>query len=133
MAYIRKTKVFEGHRYEGCGKTEEEAYRKLFAKIEAAKRGELVTSKNMTVNTWANTWLDTYIAPRVREPGKKKSRGTMNEASYKSKEALVYNYIVPAIGTVKMNDVTPVMLQRVLNGNKEMSYSHVQKLKLAME
>jgi len=133
LAYIRKTKVFEGHRYEGCGKTEEEAYRKLFAKIEAAKRGELVTSKNMTVNTWANTWLDTYIAPRVREPGKKKSRGTMNEASYKSKEALVYNYIVPAIGTVKMNDVTPVMLQRVLNGNKEMSYSHVQKLKLAME
>ena len=76
--------------------------------------------------------MDTYIKPKVREPGKDKLRGTISEAAYKQTKSMVENYIVPAIGNKKLKDITPAMLQRVINNDPFRSFSHVQKLQLTI-
>lgn len=131
--YIRKTEIFEGKRYEGKGKTEAEAYRKLHAKIEAAKRGETVDSSSPTVKTYCQFWLETYKAPKVREPGTKKEPGTMSRKSYQMYEDKINGYIIPAIGSMRLKDVEDVHLQQILNKEKGMSKSHVMKLRMVMK
>ena len=79
--YIRHTEVYEGKQYEGSGKTHAEAYRKLAAKIEAAKRGE-ISSSSLSVAEWCAFWLDTYKRSKIREPGAPKRPGTMSAKSF---------------------------------------------------
>lgn len=131
--YIRKTEVYEGVRYEGKGKTEAEAYKKLAAKIEAAKRGDIGISPQMTVSLWAETWLKDYIHPKVRKPGEKKERNTMAEKNYRMYEQTVRLYIVPAIGKKKIKDVTEPELRNILNSLKGDSYSHVSKVRIIIK
>lgn len=130
--YVRETETYNGKQYEGSGKTKAEARRKLAAKIDAAKRGEIGISPNMTVKNWSKTWLETYQLPRVRKAGQTKVRGTMNEATYKMQEQLVRNYIVPAIGTLRLSEVVTAHLQAVLNDDKYQSFSHVTKLSITI-
>ena len=110
-----------------------EAYRKLNRKIDAVKNGEEGISTAMKVSTWANAWLETYNKSRVRKPGEPKQRGTMNTATYKSYEQLTLNYIVPAIGTLRMREVKPTHLQKILNDHKDMSFSQVSKLNITIK
>ena len=131
--YIRKTEVYEGKQYEGKGKTEAEAYKKLAAKIEAAKRGEYGIAPQMTVAAWAETWLRDYIKPKVRKPGEKKERNTMAEKNYRMYEQTVRLYILPAIGKKKLKDVTEPELRRILNGLKGDSFSHVSKVRIVIK
>lgn len=131
--YERVSETYEGVRYTARGKTKAEAYRKLNQKIDAVKSGDLGISTAMKVSTWADTWLDTYNKPRVRKPGEPKVRGTMNEATYKSYEQLSRNYIVPAIGNMRMRDVKPTHLQQILNEHKDMSFSQVAKLNITIK
>lgn len=130
--YIRETEVYDGKQYEGWGKTKAEARRKLADKIDAAKRGDIGISENMTVKAWASTWLETYNKSRVRKPGAPKLRGTMNEATYKEYEQLCRNYIVPEVGKLRMREVKTAHLQKILNDNKERSFSHVAKLNITI-
>lgn len=66
--------------------------------------------------------MDVYKKPAGLTP---KSLGM-----YKTK----YNtYIKPAIGSMKLKDVREVHLQRILNSQAGMSYSHVSKLRLVMQ
>ena len=58
--YVRVTESYNGKRYEGYGKTENEAMKKLAAKLEKAKRGEDTIGENMTVDAWYKTWKKTY-------------------------------------------------------------------------
>lgn len=131
--YVRETEVYNGKQYEGSGKTRAEARRKLAAKIDAAKRGTVTIDKDMLVSAWANTWLSTYVKPKVRKPGEQKLRGTMNEASYKQYEQLCRNYIAPAIGNLRLREVTPTHLQMLLNQSKGRSFSHVSKLNITVK
>lgn len=131
--YIRKTEVYEGKRYEGWGKTEAEAYKKLSAKLEAAKRGEDGISPQMKVQTWSETWLKDYIKPKVREAGKKKERGTMAPKNFRMYEQTVRLYINPVIGKRRMRDVTEPELRRILNGLKGDSYSHIAKVRIVIK
>lgn len=131
--YVRETETVNGHRYEGRGKTKAEARKKLAAKIEAASRGDIGITGDMTVERWASLWLTTYCKPKVRKPGAPKAKGTTTEATYKATEQLCRLYIVPAIGNAKMRDVTPAHLQTILNNNKEYSFSLVSKLRIAIK
>ena len=131
--YVRETETYNGKQYEGTGKTRAEARRKLAAKIDAVKRGEVAINKDMLVKAWANTWLSTYVKPKVRKPGEQKLRGTMNEASYKQYEQLVRRYIVPEIGNLRLYEVLPVHLQKLLNDNRGMSFSQVSKLSITVK
>lgn len=127
--YKRVSETYKGVRYSARGKSVAEAYRKLQKKIDAAKRGGGF-SDEAKVKAWADTWLLTYVKPRVRKPGEQKLRGTMTEATYKEYEQLCRNYIVPEIGNIKLNEVTPAHLQKLLNDHKDMSFSHVSKLSI---
>lgn len=131
--YVRKTEMYEGHRYEGKGKTEAEAYKKLAAKIEAAKRGEVVDSSNVTVETWCGFWLKTYKLPQVREPGAEKKLGTLSKKSYKMYDEKINGYIIPAIGKKRMKDVQDYDLQAILNSQKGMSKTHVSKIRMVIK
>lgn len=132
-SYVRRTEVYDGRRYEGKGRTEAEAYKKLNARIEAAKRGEIGTAPQMTVQSWSETWLKDYIKPKVREPGKKKERGTMAPKNYRMYEQAVRLYINPAIGKRRLKDVTEPELRRILNGMKGDSYSHISKVRIVIK
>ena len=131
--YVRKTEVYEGRRYEGKGKTEAEAYKKLAAKIEAAKRGEVASSPGVTVETWCAFWLKTYKLPQVRKPGAEKKLGTLSQKSYKMYEEKINGYILPAIGKKRMKDVQDYDLQAILNSQKGMSKTHVSKIRMVIK
>lgn len=122
-----------GHRYEGKGKTKAEARKKLAAKIEAASKGDIGISGDMTVKRWAALWLDTYCKPRIRKPGEPKSKGTTTEATYKEAEQRCRLYIVPAIGNLKMSEVTTPHLQMILNDIKDSSFSLVSKVSITIK
>lgn len=127
--YCRATATVNGKRYEGRGKTQREAEKSLAQKIADAKR----YAGRDTVRTWASVWLETYERPRIREPGSRKRRGTMADVAYQQRKGLIENYVLPYIGSVKLCDVTPTMLQGVLNRDACQSYSHVQKLRVAIQ
>ena len=131
--YVRETEVVDGHRYEARGKTRAEARKKLTAKIEAASKGENNIDGNMTVEQWVSVWLKTYCKPRVREAGEAKAKGTTSEATYKETEQRCRIYIVPAIGKLKMCKVTTPHLQKILNDNKDSSFSLVSKLSIVIK
>lgn len=131
--YFRETETYNGKQYEGSGKTKADARRRLEEKLKAAKRGDVGVGVDMSVKNWANTWLETYNKPRVRKPGDPKMRGTMNAATYKSYEQLVNNYIVPELGTLRMREVMPTHLQKLLNEHKDMSFSQVSKLNITVK
>ena len=119
--YIRKTITFEGRRYEVSGKTEAEALEKLADLKASLKRGEVVVGGNSTVNRWFAEWMDLYKRPSGITA---KSLG-MYEEKYNA-------YIKPAIGTMKIRDVKEIHLQKILNDQAGMSYSHVSKVRLVL-
>ena len=130
--YYRETETVNGVRYEGKGKTRAEARKKLAAKIEAASLGNRI-DKSMTVERWAAVWLETYCKPRVRKPGEPKAKGTTTEATYKETEQRCRLYIIPAVGKLKMCEVTTPHLQKILNDNKDNSFSLVSKLSITLK
>lgn len=120
--YVRKTATYEGKRYEAYGITEADAYLKLAAKIEAAKRGEDKINHAMTVNAWYAQWKATYKEPKGLTA---KSLGMYDEK---------YNgYIRDRIGHLKLKDVKEIHLQQILNDQAGMSHSHVHKLRMVMQ
>lgn len=119
--YIRKTEFYNGKKYEGSGRTEAEAYKKLAEKIAAAKRGEDTIGGSMTVDSWFEKWLALYKEPKELTT---KSLGMYRE-KYK-------RYIQPRIGKMKLQDVKDVHLQMILNAQKGLSLSHVEKLRRVM-
>ena len=131
--YYRETETYNGKQYEGTGKTRADARRKLVDKIDAAKRGDIGIGDGMTVTNWSNVWLKTYVKSRVRQSGEPKLRGTMSDATYKEYEQLCRNYILPAIGKLRMRDVKTPHLQEILNASKGASFSHVSKLSITIK
>lgn len=114
--YVRVTESYNGKRYEGYGKTEKEAMKKLAAKLEKAKRGEDTIGENMTVDAWFKTWKKTY----------KESKG-LTEKSMAMYDQKYNNHISPSIGHLRMKEVKTVHLQQILNRQAGMSESHVKK------
>lgn len=119
--YVRRTVTWEGRRYEVRAETEREAVEKLAVLKEQLRRGEMTPGGDMTVNAWFAEWMETYKAPSgITEK---------SLAMYREK----YNgYIRPRIGTMKLKDVKPVHLQRILNAEAGRSKSHVSHLQTVM-
>lgn len=120
--YVRKTARYNGKKYEATGKTELEAMTKLAEKLAAAKRGEESIGGGMTVNAWFEQWFTAYKEPKGLTP---KSLGMYREK---------YNgYIRPRIGHLKLREIKDIHLQKILNEQAGMSFSHVQKLRQVMQ
>lgn len=120
--YIRKTFTFNGQRYEVTGKTEADAITKMVRLQEELRRGEKSGGGNMTVSAWFDQWLEVYKAPGKLTP---KSLGMYREK--------FDNHIKPVIGRMKLKDVRELHLQRILNEQAGMSYSHITKLRGVMQ
>lgn len=119
--YVIKTKMIDGVRYKAYGKTEREAQRKLDSIIFEVKQNGQKLDGNTTVRKWAKEWLAVYIDKRDIT---KKSAAMYHEK--------LDNYILPAIGSMKMKDVRDTHLQRILN-EADSSKSTAQKVKITMQ
>lgn len=120
--YVRKTARWNGKKYEATGKTEREAMEKLAEKLAAAKRGEETVNGNMTVNAWYKQWIELYKAPKG-----------LTEKSLKMYDEKYNNHIKPKIGSMKLQDVKEVHLQRIVNAQSGMSDSHVKKVRMVLQ
>ena len=114
--YITKTFRFEGKRYYVRGKTEEEAIANRAIKLKELEEGKRTIDGNTRVQDWAEEWLETYKQP------------TVNARHYKDLRNIVNNFIVPAIGPMKVKMVKPVHLQKILNGLPGYSNSYIKKI-----
>lgn len=120
--YFRKTKKLNGKQYVAYGQTELEAMTKLAEKIAEVKRGEELLADSMTVSAWYKQWMETYKQPKGLT---EKSLGMYDEKFNK--------YIRPRIGTMKLRDVKETHLQRIMNEQEGMSYSHCTKVRLVLQ
>lgn len=120
--YIRKTKWFNGKKYEATGKTEMEAMTKLAEKIAAAKRGE-ETEKGggKTVNQWFDEWFEVYQMPKK-----------LQASTARNQRGVYLNHIAPFIGGKKLRDVRAVHLQKCLNELAGQSYGLIEKVHILM-
>ena len=120
--YIRKTARYNGKKYEATGKTELEAMTKLADKLAAAKRGEEVLSRSMTVDAWFRQWMELYTEPKGLTA---KSLGMYYEK--------YTGYIKPRIGRMKLGDVKDAHLQRIMNDQAGKSKSHALKVRMVLQ
>ena len=119
--YVVKTRQIDGIRYKAYGRTEREALQKLDSIIFEVKQNGQKLDGNTTVRKWAKEWLEVYID--TRDITKKSG------AMYHEK---LENYILPAIGSMKLKDVRETHLQRILN-SADSSKSTAQKVKITMQ
>ena len=119
---IRKTMRYNGKQYQAYGKTEREATLKLAEKVAALKRGEITIGGTMTVDAWYKQWKATYKDPKDITG---KSLGMYDEKYNK--------YIKPRIGNIRLQDVTDVHLQVIMNEQAGMSDSHCKKVRSVLQ
>lgn len=132
--YIRKYFTVDGRQYEVSGRTEAECYEKMGKKKAAIARGEDGISGNMLVRAWCKQYITTYIAPRVRPAGEsKKEAHSLTKKSAGMYREKLEGYIIPAIGSLRLKEVTPTHLQQILNDQAGRSFSHVNKLRCVMQ
>lgn len=118
--YIRRTYTWNGKRYEVRAETEREAADKLAELKISLKRGEMPS--DFTVAEWFNEWMDLYKIP-----------SGLTQKSLAMYTEKFDGYIKPRIGPMMLKDVTEAHLQRILNSQEGMSFSHVSKIRLVMK
>ncbi len=114
--YYREDIFFEGKQYPVRAKSEKELYKKVALKMKALEDGTLVMRNTTTVKRWSEEFLKTY---------KKES---VSNATYKNIEAIFNNHILPIIGSMRLKEVKPIHLQKILNSQVGFSKSHIQKV-----
>lgn len=121
-----------GERHWVRGETEQEIADKIAEQKFKIKMGQDKIDGKMTVAAWARNWLKEYIDPKVREPGAPKKRGTMTQHSRDMYQAKLDHYIIPALGHYRLCDVKDIHLKKFLNTQRDMSDSHMKKLKIVL-
>ena len=84
------------------GKTKAEVRKKLTAATHDIDEGTYLTPSRMTVGQWLQKWLDEYTS-------------NLKPYSLRSYRSQVKNHITPFIGAVKVQELTPDMIQRMYN------------------
>ena len=85
------------------GKTQAEVKEKLKAAINVSQRLDVSKAGTYTVASWVRTWYEVYAEPRIRPNTK---------LYYKN---YIENHIVPGIGTIPLDKLTPIQIQRFYN------------------
>ena len=128
----RKTFTFEGKRYSVSGKTEERLEENLarkksslinagcedsiFCGITRIDDSGTVTGCGITVGEWISEWLTVYKLPAVSSDW------------YKSLTGFCSNLILPAVGEMKLSEVRPTDLQKILNTKSHCSKSYIKTI-----
>ena len=93
------------------GKTEKEVRKKLTAAIAALDNGTYQAPNKTTLATWLNEWLTTFCKNKVKP------------LTYQAYAGLIKNHIVPAIGNMKLQEVTGIHIQRLYNQMADNGFS----------
>lgn len=83
------------------GKTQAEVKEKLKRAIEENKNIDIIKAEEYTVGQWMDVWYETYCIIRVRKSSHQTYRGYID------------NHIKPYIGSIKLNKLTTLDLQRL--------------------
>lgn len=118
--YYHKYITYNGHRYHIAKKTEPELYIAVGQLMQQLQDGTKTLNRNTTVKRWSEEWLETY------------KKGNITDKSYRTYTEKLNGYILPAIGDMKLQDVKEVHLQKILNSQRGMSFSHVSKIRMVM-
>ena len=84
------------------GKTQKEVRKKLSQVIAELDQGTYVAPTKITVEKWLITWLEEYL-------------GNVKPYTRKAYEDRLRLHVIPALGAIKLTDLTPPMVQRFVN------------------
>ena len=85
------------------GKTQKEVREKLRSITAKIDKGIYTEPIRITLGEWLDIWLKEYT-------------GNMKPHTKKSYEATVKNHIKPVLGKVRIQELTPVHIQKFING-----------------
>lgn len=121
MTMARTTFTFEGKRYDVTA----EGDKKLAAKVALKKRnleeGRVIISQNTIVKKWIKEWLNTY------------KKTAVSAVTYIGYESRINAHITLAIGSMKIKDVKPLHLQKILNGLNGYSKEYISKVEYTLD
>jgi len=120
-APFRETFTFEGKRYDIKAQTEKELILKVDAKKRALEQGSIIYKKGTTVKRWAEEWLETY------------KRNSVEAATFYAYQNRFNAHIYPVIGHLKLTDVKPIHLQKIINGLSGCSRDHIKKMHYTLQ
>ena len=101
----------DGRRKTYVATTRQEASKRLTGALQAREAGTLIVAKRQTVESFLETWLRDSVRPRVRP------------WTYTGYEVQVRVHIVPAIGKVQLDKLTPAQVQELMNRKLEAGLS----------
>ncbi|MBS5281009.1 MAG: site-specific integrase [Butyricicoccus pullicaecorum] len=112
------TFTFDGKRhYVRSSKSQREADKKAAAKLAELEAGRVILSPSTLVSDYAYEWLTTYQEPAV------------SAAVYRAQKSLVDRLIVPVVGRLRLRDVRPIQLQKIINAQPDKSKNYYVKLR----
>ena len=82
------------------GKTKGEVINKIAAAKTDYNRSQYVFDSDLTVNEWVSVWLDAKMRPKL------------TEQSFIRLEGLFRNHLLPALGDLKLQDLTKSLLEK---------------------
>lgn len=85
------------------GKTRKEVIEKLNERLYQKQTGTYVAPSKTLLKDWLTQWLKSYASISVRP------------STYISYEGYIYNHIIPALGDVPIQQVTPAVIQNFYN------------------
>lgn len=115
-SYIRKTFTHAGKRYTVRGKTEREVNRKMDEKKIELREGEKTAGGKMPLSKWYRIAFETYkpnVSDRYRQDSIDRFRKN----------------VIPELGSMPVERVTPLDLQKILNQQAGKSESYLRKFK----
>lgn len=112
---MRGAFTFEGRRYYVSGKDEKEVEVKKALRLKELQEGVIIES-NMLVRDWAKEWLETY------------KTGVCADETYRDYITRLDRHILPEIGHIRLKDVKPVHLQKIMRKCGHLSQSRIDKI-----
>ena len=118
--YTKTLTLPNGKRKYIRAKTKEEVERK-YAELCAEIGAGVNVSDNSTVGELAQMWYSVYKKPHLKKGGQNAAKNAVN------------NHILPIIGAMKVRDVRPVNIRRVMANLEGMSQSTHDKVRQALK
>lgn len=114
------TFTYDGKRYYAYGKSQKEADRKAIEKQTLLEHKVKKYESNVTVSEWANEWLKNY------------KKGTVSQGWYNQMKSFIDHQIEDSIGDLRLTDVKPMHIQKLMNEYTDKSDSYQKKLLLTL-
>ena len=102
--WVGSISLDNGKRKVFYGKTKKEVTEKLITARHEQLQGVLVTAPEQTVKDYLEHWLEEVQKPAIRT------------SSYVKYRKLIYTYIIPAVGKVQLQKLTPQRVQSLYTG-----------------